>query len=339
LVFEQEHSRILHASFFLCFFIKNNTMNASRISTTLPTLPNHLGRRNFLGVWAAAIATATFGGIHRTLNANPLGSTDMNAKNADFFKKNGFDLEKANARYDAAMLQRIVEAGPTETTLFNEYLSPTRIALINTLSGVFGLNPEICRRLVIIESEGKVTAVSHKWAQWLMQIMPDTVGDITKRYATRYDSLIRSIPREMFTKFANKDTRYFVNELLSGEYQARLKAIWILTTRSNLDPEVNLLLGHLYFAWLKKEISDNTHQTAGVLPRLTSLSISDIATINGHRSKLRAPAIPLLGTQEFLNRSVGTNHIRQIYVAALAQYNGGNNPPPSSYAYAATIAL
>lgn len=155
-----------------------------------------------------------------------------------------------------------------------------------------------------------------------MQMMPKTVDDIAKRYASRYDLLIQALSPASFTKFADKDTRYFVNELLSRDYQTREKAIYALTGRSNTDPEVNLLLGHLYFARLKKDIIESTNQANYVLPKLVSLSSSEITAINGHRSKLKAPAIPLLGTQEFMTRAIKNNPERQAYLAALAQYNG-----------------
>jgi Transglycosylase SLT domain len=312
------------------------TLNSTQ-NTTSSKPSIHLGRRGFLRGSAAGIAATVIGGLHGVLNANPTMDADRQSKT--FFKNRWFDLEWANARYDAAMRKRIADAGPVETTLWHEFLSPARLALISSLSGGFWLNSEMMRRLVIIESEGKTDAVSHKWAQWLMQIMPSTMPDFTKRFGSHYDLLVRALPPESFTKFADKDTRYFVNELRSRDYQTREKAIYALIGRSNMDPEVNLLLGHLYFARLKKEIIESTNPGNYVLPKLVSLSSSEIIAINGHRSKLRAPAIPLLGTQEFLTRAIGNNPIRQTYLAALAQYNGWGNPPPSSYAYAATIAL
>ena len=126
-----------------------------------------------------------------------------------------------------------------------------------------------------------------------MQIMPDTVNDIAKRYANRYDLLVRGLPATSFAKFADKDTRYFVNELFSQDYSVRQKAIYALTNRSNIDPEVNLLLGHLYFASLKKDIAESTSQVSSVIPKVVNLSPSVITAINGHRSKLKAPAIPV----------------------------------------------
>ena len=116
-------------------------------------------RRRFLGTSVATIAASVFGSIHTVLGANV--SSDIKASQ-QFLLNRGFDLEKANAKYDAAMKKRIVDAGPVETTLSHEFLSPARISLINSLSGGFGLNPEMMRRLVIIESEGKIGAISSK---------------------------------------------------------------------------------------------------------------------------------------------------------------------------------
>jgi hypothetical protein len=125
-----------------------------------------------------------------------------------------------------------------------------------------------------------------------------------------------------FARFAEKDTRYFVNEFSSRNYQSRERAMRALAGLSNKDPEVNLLLGHLYFARLKEDVIASTSQMEFVLPKLVNLSTSEITVINGHRSKLKAPAIPLLGTEQFLTRAIENNPVRQVYLATLAQYNG-----------------
>lgn len=155
-----------------------------------------------------------------------------------------------------------------------------------------------------------------------MQIMPDTLNDIARRYGSRYDQLIRTLTPASFAKFSEKETRYFVNEFFSRDYQTRERAMRALVGLSNKDPEVNLLVGIIYFARLKMDVIANTSHMEFVLPKLVNLSTSEIAVINGHRSKLKAPAIPLQGTEQFLTRAIENNPERQVYLATLAQYNG-----------------
>jgi len=72
-------------------------------------------------------------------------------------------------------LESKIISGPETTTGTVQYKLPSPIAkLVDRLSKKYGLDSELMKRMVFKESQGKPTATSHRGAQGLMQLMPDT---------------------------------------------------------------------------------------------------------------------------------------------------------------------
>ncbi len=315
------------------------------MSATLPII--EATRRNFLMRLASAaipFAIPTPSVLAEPKNLVSKNQMDAVQASLESLMNQYPNLQQLDAQYDARMKKKFAAPENPEFSLSRSYesrLSPRIAGMIRILSGAFNLDVGMMQRLVLQESKGEIGVTSGMGAQWLMQILPGTAYDLIKRYPL-YEQFLKKIPKTLLAYSASEKT----NSVIST-FQNRAASQWEIQKALNdlvydlFDPEMNLLVGHVFLAGMRAQLYTKIPQMQKSLAnKYREFGTMDFTQFSKSRRAIGANPLSILHIQNtYANQLEGDPHLA-ANTLALVQYNGG--PEPRSqypYIYAAIVGI
>lgn len=222
---------------------------------------------------------------------------------------------------------------------YNKHLSFEVNSFVNSVSLALWLNVTVVKRLIVHESKGQEDAVSHKNAQWIMQILPSTAGDIFDREPL-YAPYIRRAGKAILPKLWKESSlREVLVTYLKEESSPEAKLQALKTFRSELfDKELNLFAGQIYLAMLCDFATKRLPEFEKKLPELyAGITEKQLDNVNRSRKAIGEKPLSLEYVRNDYVEKLEASPRKSIEAQVLAQYNGGTQPKMESYLYSLVI--
>ncbi len=282
-------------------------------------------RRNFVRT-ATGISLGTLLAPHGILNDSDIVKNDIQLKYEDI-------LNQSHKNVRQPQLWNKTLRNHDEINFLLNYGK-----LLVLLSRNLNIDPSLMSRLVVMESRGIVTHGSKYWPHGLMQMIPATVRDFSNHFFDYQPHFLNISPDIL--NYLQSDVALRV---MIKWFETSSDANWWKKVVRNMsafieNPELNLILGHVYFAKLRHALEPVIHRHQSEISQYFSLLKPDQYQ-EIHAARMAIGTNPL--SMEFFrykySHRISIDSAFALDTETLIRYNGGNNRPKKSYRYAAVI--